>query len=216
MKKAVLFALCSILNGCTRYAPRAPRALTIYTKQVNAVLAGNWLVDYDANPSVALRNSLISKFVFNINGNYETFKVRLYANQATGDIVGDFLGLGLGGAAVLTGSAHAKTVLALVAATVLGGKASIDAHWTENLSRSAIVSEMDNLRNLQMAVIENGMASPLAAYSLDQGIIDAQTYYQAGSVVAAIQAINQTAQAQQAASKEGLRQTRMAIAATKK
>jgi hypothetical protein len=200
------------LSACSGYRPRAARPLSVYNSQVNAELAGNWLAAYDAltdqTAKLNQRNHLLSEFVWAVDRNYDRFEVAFYTNKAAEDIAGDFIGLGLGGASVFTGSAHAKTILSVVAATVIGAKASIDSRWYNQETREAIVSEMRALRSTQLAVIEKGMGEPLSSYSLDEGILDVQEYYQEGSIVAALQAISQTASGQAVAAKAALSQMR--------
>ena len=209
MKKLGLL-LCSILLvGCTHYAPRAPRPLAIYNNAINTEIGnGSWLTNYDAAPSVAARNHLISEFVWSCDRNFDRFEVQFYSQQATFDVVGDFLELGFGGAGALLGSAHTKTILAVVATSLIGAKASVDYRWFNSQTRNAIVSEMEALRATQLAVIEQGEALPLAKYSLDEGIIDVQAYYQAGTILRALQAINQNTSAQAVAARETLRKMR--------
>lgn len=208
-KLPILMLLCLSLLGCTHYAPRTPRPLAIYNASVNTELSsGTWLSTYDASPSIAARNHLIDEFIWSVDRNYDVFEIQFYSGKATGDIIGDFLGLGLGGAAVLANAQHTKTILALAASTVVGAKASLDARWYDASSREAIVSQMRALRAEQLVELNQGLASPLSAYSLDQGIIDVQAYYQAGSVVEALQQISQTASAQATAAKLTLKQMR--------
>ena len=137
------------------------------------------------------RNRLLSAFIWSVDQNYDQFEVKFYSDKATEDIAGDFIGIALGSATVFTASAHAKTILATVAAAVVGTKASVDAHWYDTQTRESVVSEMRALRATQLTVIETGMTNPVSAYSLDQGILDVQAYYQDGSIVSALQAIAQ-------------------------
>lgn len=205
MKQYVL-VLCLLFSGCTRYAPRASHPLVYYNSSVNAEFAdGTWLSRYNAAPSVEERNRLIGEFVWTVDRTYDRFEVAFYSGKATEDIAGDFLELGLGGASTLLSSVATKSILALAAVTVTGGKASLDSHLFNMQSREAIVAQMRALRTLQLVQIEQGMQQPLSAYSLTQGIIDVQTYYAAGSIVNALQAISQNASAQAVSATQILR-----------
>lgn len=216
MKIFILALICSLLAGCARYQPNIPKVLGVYNSDVNADIAGGtWLSAYDAMPEMTptdlaakqeRRNHLLGEFIWSVDRNYDRFEVAYYENVAKADIVADFLGLGLGASStMLNGSSHAKTILAITASTVIGGKASIDAHWYDSRSRDAIVAEMRALRAQQLMLIDSAMASPINAYTLDQGISDVQAYFQAGTLVSALQEIAQSAGAQQAAAKAVLK-----------
>lgn len=218
LKVMGILVLALMMVGCAEYRPRAPRALGSYTAAANAELSGNWLSSYDAlpydTPAALLakqqaRNQLISAFIWAVDRNYDRFEVQFYSNKATEDIAGDFIGIALGSATVFTASAHAKTILATVAAAVVGTKASVDAHWYNTQTRESVVSEMRALRATQLTVIETGMTNPVSAYSLDQGILDVQAYYQDGSIVSALQAIAQMTSSNAVAAKATLLQRRL-------
>ena len=209
MKTITLVCLAVFTLSCTRYAPRA---LAAYNTQVNAELATDWLRAYDNLPAntpeqqatrLAYRNHLVEAFVWSVDRNYDRFEISFYSGKATEDLVGDFLGLGLGGAAALVNNAHTKTYLALIASTVVGGKASIDARWYDSKTREAVVSQMRALRATQLLAIEQSEKSP--TYTLDQAIVDVQAYYQAGTVVAALQEIAESASHQATAAKAALK-----------
>ena len=206
-----------VLGGCTHLRPRSPSPLTVYNKQINKNLSSNWLAQYDAMPEAtpaeqatkaAQRNHLLRQFVSSVDHNYYNFETSYYSNKAIEDISGDFIGIALGGATVFTESAHAKTILATVAAAIVGGKASVDAHWYDSRTREAIVMQMHALRDTQLTVIETGMGGSLASYPLDQGILDVQEYYQAGSISSALQAISQTANSNAVTARAARRQIR--------
>jgi hypothetical protein len=204
--------------ACTKYAPKAATPIRFYQKQVNAELAsGEWLAKYAALPiataadqsfKTAERNRLLNEFIYVIDNSYSKFESDFYGARATEDIGGDFLQIGLTGAAALTGAAGTKTVLALVATAATGGKASIDNHWFNQQSRYAIVTQMRALRDTQLAEIEKSMAQGCGAYPLENGIRDVQEYYQAGSIVAALQAIASNAGSQATAAKAALKAVR--------
>ena len=206
-----------ILSGCTRYTPRTPTPLVDYNAQVLAELtSGTWLTLYDQMPAntpteigskIARRNHLLSEFIWSVDRNYDHFEVMFYAGKAEQDIVGDFLALGLGGAGVLTGNAHTKTIIALPASTALSGKTSIDERWYDSQSRELVVGEMRALRAEQLVVLKQGMQQDLG-YSLNNGVLDVQTYFQAGSIVEALQQIKLASSQQLTAAKTALEQMR--------
>lgn len=198
---AIILVVVSTV-GCTQYRPRPAVPLALYTNQITSNLSGHWLDTYDALPEgtpaeqaakTEARNRILNGFIWVIDKNYDKFEVNFYSNRAGADIATDVIGIALGSSTIFTASAHAKTILAMAAAAVVGGKASIDSHWYNDQTRDAIVNEMRALRISQLSDIERNMTQPVNAYSLDQGILDIQRYYQAGSVVSALQQIVETA-----------------------
>lgn len=196
----LLLASLILLTGCTTYRPRGPRPLLVYNTRVNQDLSSvHWLDAYDTAPTVAARNHILSEFIWSVDHSYNAFETSFYSNKAAEDIGADVIGLGLGGATTLTGSAHAKTILALAASTIVGAKASVDAHWYDQQTRAALVAEMRALRAAQLLIIVGGMKKDLSGYTLDHGIVDIQRYYEAGSVSSALQEITGSANSQASA-----------------
>jgi hypothetical protein len=215
MKRAlILLPLTFFLSACTHYTPRAPAPIRVYRTVVDQELStAAWLTKYNAMPQATAdeqsakaleRNRLLNEFVYVIDTTYNRFEVEFYAGDAKGDIASDFLQLGLGGAGSIAGGERVKSILATSASLAAGGKASIDSHWLDKQTRYAIVAQMQALRSTALVPIQTGMGETLQAYSLEQGIRDCQSYFDAGSVVAALQAIASTAGAQATAAKLAL------------
>lgn len=212
MKKVLVLTL--LMTGCLRYQPKTVTPAAFYQKQVTGELSSSgWLNRYNQLAEVTPdeqftkakeRNRLLNEFVWLVDVSYANFEAGFYGARATGDVAADFLQLGLTGATTLTNGQRAKTILALVATTTAGGKASIDAHWYDQQSRSAIVAKMRASRLTQLAVIEQGMRTQLKDYPLEQGLRDVQAYYEAGTVVGALQQISADAGTEQAAGKQKL------------
>jgi hypothetical protein len=216
--RAFVVSLCLgglLFPGCTRYAPRSPKPISVYLSTIDQELStAAWLTAYRALPEdtpaqVARktneRNRLINEFLWTIDSSYNRFEVNFYAGTAEQDIGVDWITLGLSTAGTLTLANSTKTILSAAASAVTGGKASFDAHWLDKQTRYAIVAQMQALRATALATIQQGMRQGLLEYSLDQGIRDCQTYYEQGSVVAALQAIASSAGAQATAAKQLLR-----------
>jgi hypothetical protein len=107
------------------------------------------------------------------------------------NVGGDFVSLGLTATSSVTGSAHLKSVLSAVATGTTGLKTSVDKNFLDQQTRSAIVQQMRALRASQLALIqdEKHMKNKLSEYSLEAGLSDVYSYYDAGTVVGALQAI---------------------------
>jgi hypothetical protein len=211
--KILALALCLLvpLAGCSPLRPRSPKVLASYTAEANTGFVPGWLLAYNMLPDAAkqgARNSLLLRGVWLVDINYGKFEVAYYANKAAEDILGDVAVVLLGGSTVFTVSSHAKTVISVVTGAVTGVKASVDAHWYDSQTRDAVVKEMQALRSTQLAAITTGMAQPPSVYTMEQGMLDIQAYYQAGSISSALQAINQAANSDNAAGKAALDKAR--------
>ncbi len=208
---ALLVCLLVPLAGCSPLRPRSPKMLSSYTAEAGNGFAPGWLSAYNALPDAAkqgVRNSLLLRSVWLVDRNYDKFEVAYYANKATEDILGDVTAILLGGSTVFTASSHAKTVISVVGSAVVGAKASVDAHWYDSQTRDAVVKEMQALRASQLAAIMTGISQTPSAYTMEQGMLDIQEYYQSGSISSALQAINQSANSDNTASKAVLDKAR--------
>jgi hypothetical protein len=97
--------------------------------------------------------------------------------------------------ASVTGTAHLKSVLSAIATGVTGIKTSYEKNFFDQQTRSAIVQKMRALRAEQLALLEdeNHMKAGLSEYDLQGGINDVNRYYDAGTVIAALQSIAESA-----------------------
>ena len=213
MKKLWILAL-ALLTGCSAYQPKAVIPNKFYLKQAKVELSGDWIATYNALPEATAvqqqfkteeRNRRLNELIILVDNSYSQFESGFYGGVAKGEIASDFLQLGLSGAGAITNGERVKTILALVATTTAGGKASIDAHWYDQQSRSAIVAKMRASRLTQLAVLEQGMLDSLGDYPLEQGLRDIQTYYSEGTVSSALQEIAVDAGQQTSVAKQTLK-----------
>src|SRR5579864_170118 len=215
MKHPAILLCALTLCSCSVYRPKAMPPTAFYGKAVKAELSSaDWLSKFNALPEATPadlaykaqeRNRLLNESIWLVDSSYANFENQFYGLRAAEDIGGDFIQLGLTGAATLTGAAGTKTILALIATTATGAKASIDSHLYDQLSRGPIVNQMRASRATALIPIQQGMLAPLSEYSLDQGLRDVQDYYASGTVVGALQAMVITAGQQSTAAREQLR-----------
>lgn len=210
---SVVFLL--LTTGCLRTRPTPPIPNGDYTKQMLAdVTDKDLLKNYNAMPQasdddkakkVERRNQILNELIWLIDRHYYSFENIFYGTQAAYNVGGDFVSLGLTGVSSVAGSAHLKSILSAIATGTTGLKTSIDKNFLDQQTRSAIVQKMRALRATQLATIqdENHMKAAVADYSLEAGITNVYAYYDAGTVVAALQGIAETAgQEKQAAQKK--------------
>jgi hypothetical protein len=139
-----------------------------------------------------------------IDQNYSTFESRYYGAAASVQFAGDVATLGLTGVSSVTGSAHLKSVLSAIATGTTGIDASYQKNYFDQQSRSAVVQTMRASRATELATLNdaNHMKAGISAYSLETGLSDVEAYYNAGTLVTALQTIAESASTQNTTAKQ--------------
>jgi hypothetical protein len=165
-----------------------PNLLAVY----NALPDGN---DAQVKTKVARRNQILQELITIVDQNYEAFEARYYGSDASVNFAGDVVNLGLTGVSSVTGTAHLKSVLSAIATGTTGIKTSYQKNYFDQQTRAAVVQQMRALRASALTTLqdENHMKAGLTAYSLEQGLSDIDDYYNAGTIIGALQAIAQSA-----------------------
>jgi len=223
--------ICLLVTGCTMYKPKAYIPPNDVRKQyLNDVTSPTLIQTYNAMPQgtaaeiqakTTRRNQILQELVTLVDQNYSDFESKYYGSDASINFAGDVVNLGLTGVSSVTGTAHLKSVLSAVATGTTGIKTSYLKNFFDQQTRSAVVQKMRAARATQLASIQdqNHMKAPIACpaagcpsvggqtvspYSLETGLSDVDAYYNAGTLIGALQAIaasagqeQQTAQQQQ-------------------
>jgi len=204
-----LSTLC--IQGCSVYKPKSA-VPSGYLKAISDDLSRpDTIQKYNAMPEssddeikakIARRNQLLNEMIYLVDQNYSKFESHFYGGQAAFSTVADAANLGLTGASSVTGTAELKSILSATATATTGFKTSVEKNFFDQQSRAAIVAKMRSLRAAQLATLndENHMKAGLTVknagdktYSLEAGISDVGAYYDAGTVVGALQSISQSA-----------------------
>jgi hypothetical protein len=156
-----------------------------------------------STPSGTARNALLNDFIFLIDSNYTFYEKHLYNKKAYFDFGSEVTSATLStlsGIVTGGGAQGAKSILSFVAGGITSTKASVDKDILQSQNLLAIVAKMRAQRADKLIVLQKGMyrpqsttPTPLSNYSVDQGLVDLATYYQAGTFVSALQAIVDTA-----------------------
>jgi len=210
---ALVALVLMLASGCSVYRPKSPIP-SGYTKQLLAdVTRPALLQEYNAMPQktdadkaakVSRRNQILTELTYLVDQNYYAFENRFYGTQATFSTATDAINLGLTAAASVTGTAELKSILSATATGTTGFKTSVEKNFFDQQSRAAVVSKMRALRATQLATLEGDshMKAGVTAYSLEAGISDVNAYYEAGTVVGALQSIAQAAGKESADAKD--------------
>ncbi len=204
LRFALLTLVAMLGQGCSVYRPKAAIPDS-YTKQVQAdITASTLLKDYNALPQgtvdeqttkVGRRNQIIIELLYLVDHNYYAFENRFYGGQATFNTTTDAVNLGLTAASSVTGTAALKSILSAIATGTTGFSASVEKNYFDQQSRAAVVTKMRSLRAVQLSTIQDAshMKAGVTAYSLESGFADVAAYFDAGTVVGALQSIAEAA-----------------------
>jgi hypothetical protein len=182
--------------GCTslRYAGAPPpsynvdedlKQLAEYFKPATAVSNYYSLV----TPTPKDRDVVISARLVMINLEYLKWLLTVTADKQFLDTAADVLVLSLDLAATITGGKTGKTILSAVSAGVTGSKTSIDKHYYYEKTIPALIAAMNAQRKVVLERILIGMKGDLEDYSFEQALSDVYEYYQAGTFMGAVMAI---------------------------
>ena len=224
MKRVVVLAF--LLSGCgSVYHPRAAIPDKIFSAPFVSDLESPTLFsDFNALPEgaakVARRNTILFELIHLTDVRYNTYEARFFSGQAYLSTATDFATMGLDAAGAVTGTAALKSILAVVSGGITGAHASYEKNFFNQATREAIVMQMRASRLSQLLVIEEGMntcATSVACpasntfYSLQQGFIDVGDYYQQGTVISALEAINNSSSLQSLQARQALKAMRAGV-----
>lgn len=143
------------------------------------------------------RNKVISGRLVMINLEYLKWLRTVTADKQLLDTASDVLILSLNLAATATEGAAVKTVLSAISAGIVGSKTAVDKHYYYEKTLPALVTAMNAQRKTVLTNILSGMTQPLGAYMFEQALTDLQAYYQAGTFMGAVSAVQADATAKE-------------------
>lgn len=197
LASVVICLSLGIVAGCMQPHPKPVVKNNPYRIAINADLvnAKDWLPKYRAMPETnetekaakkERRDQIIDEFLWLADDAYYQWEPKFYSSGATLSTLFDFTSLALTGATTV---ANSPKVLGAMATGVQGAQGSISKNFYDQQSRSVIVQKMRQMRDAALVRIEAGKKQAVADYSLDQGVVDIQNYYYAGTVTAALQGL---------------------------
>jgi len=169
------------------------------------------------DPSGNQRNIVLNDLILLVDLNYNHWEKLLYDKKAGFDLSSDAVLLGLGGATALTGTTEVANILGQITTGITGFKTSVDTDLLQKNAVPALVAKMRATRASQLLKLQAAMINkkggnlgptPLSAYSVEQGLIDLNAYYNAGTFVSALQDITATAAEEKKAADEKINQTK--------
>lgn len=199
--------LCSACrSGALRQHRIAFLPRQIYEQKVLEELKGNWLKDFRGLPEdsaekveikVKRRNEILNEMIWLVDNSFEQFVRAFHVRTGTYNTAADAINIGLTGTSSVITPPGTKSILSAVAGGVTGIRASVDKNFFEQQSWQAIVSNMRALRATKLAEIQEHMKTKgLNDYTIEQGLIEVQEYFFAGTVTAALGSFTAQAAAQ--------------------
>jgi hypothetical protein len=151
------------------------------------------------------RDRIVGELMVFIDLQYNAFRADLYRENVAGKFAGNFIGIGLGTAGVLSGTTEAKNTLAALSAGIAGVQASFDKAVLFEMTMPAIIEQMDNTRkSMRDEIYAHIKNDDPASYPLSRAITDINAYFLAGTLPGAINALIKSTAAQGTAKKADL------------
>lgn len=145
--------------------------------------------EYYKNPTPKERDKVISARMVMINLEYLKWLRKVTAEKQFLDTATDILIMSLNIAATAAGGEGTKVVLSAISAGIMGSKTSIDKHYFYEKTVPALIAAMNAQRKAVLARILENMQKGLEEYSFEQALSDIYEYYQAGTFMGAVMAI---------------------------
>jgi len=216
---AVLLASCTVghTSSLMKDLERA-NAARLASKYGSAASLQNAIAYAEADPSGTARNILLNDLILVVDVNYNQWEKLLYDKKAGFDLATDAAVLGLGGATALTGTTGVANVLGQITTGITGFKTAVDSDLLQKNAVPALVAKMRAARATQLLKMQAAMVkvtgnkpdgpTPLIEYSVEQGLIDLNAYYAAGTFVTALQDITAKAAEEKKAADQKIDKTK--------
>ncbi len=191
-------AVCAclvVLAGCAPLLgyPKDPEDTDVTLANLQPYFSVAKDVEYahaDSTSRAQLRNEIIFARLRAYDINFADFEKRLYGDGNGVSLGSDLVGLVLAGFTATTGGAATKAALGAASAGVIGANTAINKDLYYEKTIPALLAQMEADRLLAKAPIIAGLKLADADYPLVQAYIDLDAYKNAGSIPAAINAIN--------------------------
>jgi hypothetical protein len=229
-QRTIAFLICCVLSGC---GSEQGDTLKLVSRANATRLRSDYGSESQLTAAIRLaevdnvkRNSLLNDLVLAIDLNYYEWEKRLYHKKAGFDLGTDAVLLGLGGATALSGTTELANILGQISTGITGLKASVDSDLLQKNTIPAMVSKMRAARATQLAKMQAAMTktdsnghplgpSDISKYSIQQGLIDLNSYYAAGTFVGALQDITAKAAVEKQAAEQTIQELKPSSSAIK-
>jgi len=139
---------------------------------------------------------------------YQVFLRALSRESGGTGMAGDLASLALNGLGATVGDAATKAALSAASAGVIGAQGAVSKDLFYQKTLPAVVAQMEAQRTQVRAIVEKGLSTADADYSLPQAIVDLDLYQIAGSLPGALNGIVQDAGTKTATAEADIRLSR--------
>lgn len=136
------------------------------------------------------RNIILINLIYLANIHFEGNELYMYQGHATISTVADIAVLGVTAAGTLAGGKDTKAILSAIAAGLTGSRLAYEKNWLYQYGVPVLFARMNRLRETKRNDINEKMKNGIQEYSLEQGLIDIQEYFNCGTMVGALQNIS--------------------------
>jgi hypothetical protein len=156
------------------------------------------ITEFYKNPSEEARNEFVTGRIVLMNIRYIQFIRGMTREKQVLDAATDILLLSLNLTGAGISGETAKTIFHSLAAGVSGSKIALDKNFYYEKSVPALVAAMNAERASILESITASIRKPLSQYPFNDAVTDVQRYFEAGTLMGAINAIQRDAGAKNA------------------
>lgn len=190
----LLGPLCLLLGACSTIGGAPPRLTTLDALNQEDPAYKTALDDFykqsNDDGRIKVRNQFVETRIAIVDHEYLKFRQSLYQGRVGAEVGTDLALLSFSGLGAAVSSKAAKTSYAALSALLVGSKTSIDKNVYFERTVSALLSQMDTLRNNKKVDLFKGLTQPIANYPLSYAKAETDEYYLAGTIARAIQGVN--------------------------
>ena len=191
---AALLIATLTLGGCSTVTnPGAPDQSFDIDQDIQELEAifeqGPTIKDFYASPTEKGRNEFISGRLTLMNIQYIKFIRKFAVEKAQLDTAADILIVGVNLAGTLVGAATTKGILAAISGGTAASRTSINKNFFHEKTVPVLVTAMNAERKEALIPIFQGIGKSLDEYPFARALSDLHVYYQAGTFIGALQAI---------------------------
>ena len=145
-------------------------------------------------PKKQKRNEIVNELVYLINDYYDKYEVRWFATSSGIGAVADIATLSLDTIVAASSGKQIRTILAAVSTGIGGSRLALEKDVLKNQSISVIIHTMRATRNKQYSDLQLKLkAQSTTDYPLEEALVDVQNYFHAGTVLGALQELDDAA-----------------------
>ncbi len=204
LKAPFVCLICLSMSACAAFhgRPDNPPTLDAHRAALVQKYAKNdsWYNDYMAainadqsDKAKQIRDQVLYDLILLVDHQYDDFEKSLYASSALLDTGTAVTSTAATSAATITRAPGTKSILAAVSTVVTGTGSAVNSNAFQSKTRAAIIAKMRSGRAEVLARLTTGITHSVSDYSLGQGLVDILSYYDAGTVVAALNSIGNDA-----------------------